>query len=993
MVYREADLIKNGLKYFNNDILACNVWVKKYALKASQEGYYEESSPEETIKRMTSEIYRIEQKYNSDITYEQIHEILKDFKYFIFGGSILFGLGNNNAVSSLGNCFFIDNNADSYGGIFNMDESMVQLMKRRGGVGITIEHLRPSTSRVNNSAHSSTGAVSFMNRYSTSTREVAQDGRRGALMITCDISHPDITDFVVSKDDLTKITGANISVKITNEFMEAVEHDKDYILSWPKEQQTEIKEQIPYNKLIKTEDGKYIKRVKAKDLWNIIVKQAHKNAEPGLLFWDNVINESPADAYKDLGFETKGTNPCVIGDTLIAVADGRNAVSIRQLVNEGKDVPVYSTDPNSGQTQIKYARNPRLTQKNAEVWKLKLDDGSELIATPDHKILTSNLEYKQLKDLSEGESITPFYLKVTKVEFYGYEDVYNITVDDNHNYHVITSTNDEQYITSSGICIKNCGEVPLSAYDSCRLGSINLSNMVLNPYTSKARIDWDKLSYVSRMSQRFMDNIVDLEEEKIIKIINKIKSDPEDERIKRTELELWETVLKVLRNGRRTGVGVLGMGDMFSSLGIKYGTPKATKLAEKIHKTIAINSYKESVKLAKERGAFEIWNHELEATNPFIRRVISNNFSDEEYEEYLKYGRRNIATMSIAPTGSLAILSQTTSGIEPVFKVFYRRKRKINPNENGVNVSYVDENGDSWEEYNVIHYPFIYWFMNNSDAKFSFNEAHEFLKTLEEDKFDEIVKNSPWYESESHSVDYIEKINMQGAIQKWVDHSISVTHNLPENITVDEVQKIYFHGWKSGCKGITIYREGSRLGVLTTSKKENKEEEFVETHAPKRPKSLDADYYVATVKGTKFAVIIGKYDERPYEIFAFENPPLSKNTSGKIIKVKKGHYKFINGDFEIDNLQLASDRIEERTLTLTASMLLRHGAPINNVDNVIKKIDENITSFSSAIRRYLHKYVNDTETGEKCPNCDDKLIMQDGCVKCVSPTCGYSKCG
>ena len=643
------------MSYFNGDSLASAVWANKYALKINSK--YLELSPVDTIDRITDEVYRAENQFPNPLSREEIHSNLKDFQNFIFGGSILFGAGNKHQISSLGNCFFIDNGADSYGGIFNIDETMAQLMKRRGGVGVTIENLRPTSAAVNNSAQSSTGSTSFMDRYSNTTREVAQDGRRGALMISEHINHPDSPEFIIKKDDLTKVTGANVSLKITDEFMKAVQNDQDYILHWPTTHtQPKINEQLMYNKLYKLESGLYVKKVRAKELWDSLIHQAHKNAEPGILFWDNIINESPADCYADEGFVTKGTNPCIIGETLIATADGRNAVSIKQLTKERKDIPVYSTNINTGRTEIKWGRSPRLTQKNAAVWKLVLDDNTELIATPDHKILTSKLEYKELKDLIAGESIVPFYSfesngyrqisrtgakmsggnfrnkrqyrlveefhngdidagkyhihhkdfdnkndsienlqrmlvedhkelhasmmrgkknpyhrmskewkknfashpaesngrysgwtntellnlgkdifllegkltrniwysyarkvgaplrlsnefrfgsftnfknqiadnhKVKSVEFYGHEDVYNITVDDNNNYHIINSYEDDRFIKSSGICIKNCGEVPLSAFDSCRLGSINLSNMVSNPYSKKATIDWE----------------------------------------------------------------------------------------------------------------------------------------------------------------------------------------------------------------------------------------------------------------------------------------------------------------------------------------------------------------------------------------------------------------------------------------------------------------------------------------------------------------------
>jgi len=1150
-----------ALNYFSGDTLAFDVWSKKYALK--NDSKREENHPDETIERITNELLRMENNFDNPLSKDTIKHYLESFKYFIPGGSILFGLGNPYQISSLGNCFFIHNGADSYGGIFNIDESLVQLMKRRGGVGITIEGLRPSNSKVNNAAQTSTGSVSFTDRFSGSTREVAQDGRRGALMISTHINHPDIKEFILKKDDLTKVTGANMSIKITDEFMHAVEANDDYILRWPvQDNQPVFLEQIVYNKLYKREDGSYIMKVKAKEIWDMIIKQAHKNAEPGVLFWDNIIKESPADCYKEFGFETLGTNPCIVGNTLIAVADGRNAVSIKQLAEEKKDVPVYSSNPKTGQTEIKWGRNPRLTKKNVEVWKLKLDDGSELIATPDHQILTSNLTYKQLKDLTPGESLVPFYSfdsngyrqisrtgakmmggnfrnrrqyhliygfynqdenidhklysihhydfnnkndrpenlqkmlryehiefhtermrgdknpyhkmsakfkfnfahhpgetngrylgvtndqvlkagkelfsrdgkltrnawrryakeigypqklennfrfktfdnfrnqvvnnhKVKSIEFYGYENVYNITVDDNHNYNVITDYSDPLCITSSGISIKNCGEVPLSPYDSCRLGSINLSNIVNYPYTDKAKINYALLADITKVSQRFMDDIVSLEEEKVKDIITKIKSDPEDPELKRTELKTWQKVLDVLLKGRRTGVGVLGLGDMLAKLGIKYGSKEATKLIDKVFETIAVNSYKESVQLAKERGCFPIWNADKEAQNPFIIRVISNHFSTQEYNDYLKYGRRNIANLSIAPTGSLAILARTTSGIEPVFNIFYKRRRKINPNETGVKIDYKDDNGDCWQEYKVFHSEFINWVKNTKLHLFenfqdkTLSEIIKMIEALPDETINKLIVESPWNGSESHSIDYLEKINMQGIIQKWIDHSISVTHNLPKNISLDEVNKIYFQAWKSGCKGCTIYREGSRQGVLITKE----EDDLKVSNAPKRPKEVRADYYVTTAEGIKYAVIIGLWKDtnKPYEIFAFENPPMDKNTKGKTVKIKKGHYKFINGEFEIDNIQLAANRIEQRAHTIFLSMLLRHGAPLEHILNVAKKVDENITSFSSACRRVLSRYIEEEKLNEKCPEClTGNLIREEGCVHCDS--CEFSRC-
>ena len=859
--YSLEEIQESVSSYFDNDPLPTSVWINKYALK-NKEGYIE-TSPSDTLKRLAKEIYRIESKYSAPRSYEEILSHIDNFQEFIFGGSILFGLGNKNQLSSLGNCFFVDNGADSYGSIFNMDETAAQLMKRRGGVGLTLENLRPIGATVYNSAQTSTGAISFMDRYSATTREVAQDGRRGALMLSFDVRHNDIEAFIVKKDDLTQVTGANISIKVNDEFMEAAESDSDFILSWPvdftqTELNTIIKEtdlDLEYNSIFKVSDKFYLTRVRAKEIWDKFIYQAHKNAEPGILFWDNIIKESPADCYVEDGFKTMGTNPC--------------------------------------------------------------------------------------------------------------------------------------------------GEVPLSAYDSCRLGSINLCNMVKNGYTKKSEIDWDRLKSVSHFAQRAMDDVVDLEEEKVLEIIAKIKKDPESPHLKAVELHTWESVLNVLKKGRRTGIGVLGLGDMLAKLGITYGSKEATKIIDKIFKFISVEVIKESVILAKQRGAFPIFDYNKEKDNPFLNRVINDNFSRAEKADIKTYGRRNIASLSIAPTGSLAIEARTTSGIEPVFTVSGKRRRKINPNETGVKVDFVDDNGDSWQEYNVFHYEFIKWHiqetLNNSGDLLDFEAAKTQLASLSDELLAEMILKSPWAGSEAHDVDYMEKVKMQGVVQQWIDHSISITHNLPKEATLEEVNDIYFAAWKAGCKGCTIYREGSRAGVLLTNKKEEKEKEenvFGEHDAPKRPKELVADYYVAKANGREFAVMFGLWPgtSRPYEVFAFENPPASKNTKGKLIKVRRGQYKFINGEFEIENVELAADKIEQRMLTLTASMLLRHGAPINHVNNMIKKIDDNVTSFSSVVRRYLSRYVEVEDIDEACPQCDSgKLVREEGCVHC--DTCSFSKCG
>ena len=1161
--YAIEQLEEAALSYFDNDSLASNVWTNKYALKLN--GKFTELSPTDTIKRITDEIYRMECKFPNSLSYEEIHNNLKDFQNFIFGGSILFGLGNPYQISSLGNCFFIDNKSDSYGGIMNIDETMAQLMKRRGGVGITIENLRPNTAIVNNSAQSSTGAVSFMSRYDKTTQEVAQDGRRGALMISMHVNHPDILDFIKAKDNTKKINNANISVKVTDEFIKAANEDQDYILSWPvSDKQLKVTEQYTYNKLY-YKDGTYIRRVRAKEIWDAIIKQAHKNAEPGVLFWDNITNESPADCYQDLGFKTIGTNPCIIGSTLIATADGRNAVTIKQLAEEGRDIPVYCLN-DKGKVEIQTMRNPKITGYKKPIYEVKLDDGNSVKCTENHKIRLKDGTYKEAKDLEYGDSLytfnkhilslneifhksnsrssdymwisglgkgvhlehriikrykkavengynakivdnhvfvereceecsekywknydireisfcstscsnnylnrttdinkrrtnsinktykkkgeiktenqlkiyndLKFYLKrdplpnewgleckknnissrlgtkyslknweelvefskdynhkVVSVEFIGYENVYNGTADKWHNFFIGGFKSKNKANKDKFVFVNNlqCGEVPLSPDDSCRLASLILSNFVLNSYKKRAKIDWDKLEKTARFAQRVMDDIVSLEEEKILGIIKKIKADPEDIEIKRTELKTWEKILKVLRNGRRTGIGVLGLEDMLAKLNIQYGSKTATKLIDKIFRTIAVTCYKESVQLAKERGAFPIWNYEKEANNPFLSRVIANNFSNDEYNEYVKYGRRNIACLSIAPTGTLAILARTTSGIEPVFKIYYKRRRKVNANDENPTVAYVDEHGNEWEEYNVFHHEFIKWF-SECDERMQYGGAKGILEELSDEKLKELISKSPWAGSESHDVDYLEKIRMQGVIQKWIDHSISVTHNLPENITLEEVDNIYYEAWKVGCKGCTIYREGSRIGVLL-SKNNNNGAEFKEHHAPKRPKVLEADYYLATSQGEKFAVVVGLYPKtnKPFEIFAFRNPPINVHCKGKIIKVKKNHYKFESEKGEIDNLQLAAEFKEARSYTMLLSMLLRHGAPLGHIIHVAAKVDDSLAGFSSVCRRMLSKYLDPEIQEEKCPECGGSLVQEEGCTHCTE--CGFSKCG
>lgn len=1154
--YLYKDVYESTLKYFNGDELAASSWINKYSLKDSDNNYYE-MNPDDMHKRIASELFRIESKYENGLKEEEIYELIKDFKYIIPQGSPMSGIGNNLQTVSLSNCFVVGNEADSYGGIFLTDQEQAQLMKRRGGVGHDLSHIRPRNTKVNNSALISTGIVPFMERFSNTTREVAQDGRRGALMLSCSIEHPNAENFIDAKLEAGKVTGANISVKITDEFMKSVIENKEYTQKFP----------------VGSEKPTSTNIIDAKKLWDKIIHNAWKSAEPGVLFWDTIINESVADCYADLGFRTISTNPCVVGETLIAVADGRNAVSIKQLASERKDVPVYSTSP-EGKVEIKWGRNPRKTGDKKEVWKLILDDESELIATPDHKIYLKNNTYKELKDLQKGDSISSFYSfdsnggyrqiaqvgqkmvggrfrnrrqyrviheffngtdidyklysihhkdfdnqndsienlelmpvgehkhlhsdrikgelnpyhrlsdeqkfafashpgeknpkyikvsndellkhgkilfgrdglitkrswikyasenglpqhlgnefrfktfsdfknqvvdnhKVVSVEFYGYEDVYNITVDDNHNYNIITSFEDDKYVTSGGICVKNCGEIPLCSYDSCRLLCVNLYSYVIDPFTKNARFDFDLFAKHTQIAERFMDDIVDLEIEKIEAILKKIESDPEDNRIKMVEIDLWNQIMKKTIEGRRTGLGITAEGDMLAALNLTYGTPESTKVSVEIHKIFALNAYKSSCIMAQERGSFPIYDYEKELKNPFINRLRTEF---PELDEMLKKGRRNISLLTCAPTGTVSLMTQTTSGIEPAFMVYYKRRRKINPNDKNAKSVFVDESGDHWEEYLVFHHKFLIWLeINGYDV--------EKVKNMSDDEVQKIVERSPYFKATSNDVDWVEKVKLQGAIQKWIDHSISVTINLPNTVTEELVSKVYETGWSSGCKGMTVYRDGSRSGVLISAKEETKEEteEKVnnpyggfDSNAPKRPKSLKCDVVRFTNKGDKWIGFVGlhKYGEdelRPYEIFtglldSFQVP--SYVESGEISKSKIdgiSRYDFVYKDKDgypiiMTGLNRAFDR-EHWNYGKMISGVLRHRMPIKNVVDLIDSLkfaEDNIVTWKAGVKRMLKKYIKSESMGEKCPNCGSVNYHHvGGCDLCAD--CGFSK--
>ena len=843
--YTYDEAFEASLQYFKGDELAARVWVNKYAVKDSFGNIFEKS-PEDMHWRIANEVARIEAKYKNGLNAQQLYELLDHFKYIVPQGSPMTGIGNDFQVASLSNCFVIgiDGAADSYGAIIRIDEEQVQLMKRRGGVGHDLSHIRPKGSPVKNSALTSTGLVPFMERYSNSTREVAQDGRRGALMLSVSIKHPDSEAFIDAKMTEGKVTGANVSVKLDDAFMQAAVNGTPY------------KQQYP----VDSDQPVFTKEIDASALWKKIVHNAWKSAEPGVLFWDTIIRESVPDCYADLGYRTVSTNPC--------------------------------------------------------------------------------------------------------------------------------------------------GEIPLCPYDSCRLLAINLYSYVVNPYTRDAYFDFDLFKKHVALAQRIMDDIIDLELEKIEKIIAKIDSDPESEEVKEAEKHLWEKIYKKSGQGRRTGVGITAEGDMLAAMGLRYGTEDATEFSEQVHKTIALEAYRSSVNMAKERGAFAIYDSEREKNNPFINRLkeADPNLS----EEMKKYGRRNIACLTIAPTGTTSLMTQTTSGIEPVFMPVYKRRRKVNPNDPQTHVDFVDETGDAFEEYIVFHHKFVEWMTVN---------GYDPTKRYTQEEIDELVEKSPYYKATSNDVDWLMKVKMQGRIQKWVDHSISVTINLPNDVDEALVNRLYVEAWRSGCKGCTVYRDGSRSGVLLSTKKDKKDkkEELPPCKPPTvvevRPKVLEAEVVRFQNNKEKWVAFVGLLDGHPYEIFTGlqddeEGISLPKSvTTGRIIKNidEEGNKRY---DFQFENKRGYKTTIEGLSEKFNKeywnyakliSGVLRWRMPI---DRVIKLVDslqldsENINTWKNGVERALKKYVTDgtSAEGQKCPNCgNETLVYQEGCLICK--TCGTSRCG
>jgi len=832
-LYSHDEAVDASIQYFNGDELAARVWTNKYALKDSFGNLFEKT-PDDMHRRLAREIHRIEKKYPNPLSEELIYSVLKNFKYIVPQGGPMTGIGNDYQIASLSNCFVIgnDGDSDSYGGIMKIDQEQVQLMKRRGGVGHDLSHIRPKGTPVFNSALTSTGVVPFMERYSNSTREVAQDGRRGALMLSISIKHPDSGKFIDAKLESGKVTGANVSVKLTDDFMKAVE------------EKTLFRQQYPIN----SDNPKFAKDIDAVQLWSKIIHNAWRSAEPGVLFWDTIIKESVPDCYGDMGYATVSTNPC--------------------------------------------------------------------------------------------------------------------------------------------------GEIPLCPYDSCRLLALNLFSYVNNPFTEEADFDFELYKEHVGLAQRMMDDIIDLELEKIDAILSKINADPELEELKLVERNLWQNIRQKAEEGRRTGIGITAEGDMLAALGLRYGSDEATTFSVDVHKTLALETYKSSTYLAKERGAFAIYDAEREKNNPFILRM--KEADPVMYNNMVKFGRRNIALLTIAPTGTTSLMTQTTSGIEPIFSTFYKRRRKVNPNDKDVKIAFQDEVGDSWEEFNVFHHKFVDWLKING------YDPDEVIR-MGDEEIQLIIAKSPYFNATANDVDWIAKVKMQGAIQKWVDHSISVTINLPEDAKEELVSELYLTAWKSGCKGATVYRDGSRSGVLIAGKND------ISPERPRRPKVLDCDVIRFNINEEKWVAFVGLKESKPYEIFTGiadeEIFPIPKRIiKGKIIKNRdddgKPRYDFQYTDKYGYKKTMGGlshmFKPEFWNYAKLISGVLRHEMPISDVVNLIQSLrldSESINNWKNGVERALKKYIpNGTKAKGKCGECgSDNLVYEEGCLICKD--CGSSKCG
>lgn len=986
VLYSEQEVKEATLKYFDGDDLATGVWISKYALR-DKDGNLLELTPEDMHRRIAKELARIESKYPNPLSEEYIFSLLKDFKYVVPQGSNLFGIGNSYATSSISNCFVIgDSDADSYSNILLRDEEMVHIMKQRGGVGHDISFIRPNGAYVSNAAKTSTGVVSFAERFSNTTREVAQSGRRGALLLSLSVYHPDVLDFMDAKLEQNKITGANISIRVDDLFKKSVDNDDDIILRFPIDTDLSAIDfdfsTMEYRKMYSVKDKSvYLRKEKAVSIWNKIIANVWKSAEPGLLNWDLILRESPADMYSHKGYKTVSTNPCFTGDMELLTSEGYKTFSELNGTN------FIAIDSNGNEVESTVWSNG---VKN--IVSIKAENGVKITCTPDHKFMLHDGQECLAKDLLEKkikaqENIYYDSYLVESVSEAGKAEVFDFTLKGDNHWGFV-----------EGVVAHNCGELTLCAYDSCRLLLLYLLSFVKNPYMQDSFFDFEEFKKISYEAQRLMDDIVDLELEKIQNIIDKIDRDNIPPHLKITELELWEKILNKCKNGRRSGLGITAEGDMLAALGYKYGTPEATDFVENLHKVLAVSSYKSSIDMADERGAFPVCDLGIEKnpTSDFIKR-IKEEMSPEYIEKWNRVGRRNIGNLTLSPAGSVSILAgNCSSGIEPCFMVTYKRRRKVSDKSL---TTFIDDMGDMYQEYSIFHSGFIKWFkvaygMQDIDTK----DIIDILSKHDDETIKSLIKESPYYEATSNDVDWVEKVRMQGRVQKWIDHSISCTVNVPNKTTVETVDKIYRTALESGCKGVTLYRDGSRSGVLVSNDKKEPTSEFPVTRAPKRPKSLKADYFYTTAfdkeSGVKreFGVVIGIMDGNPYEIFAFDNPTYKQNTKGEVIKVGKGAYKFTSDKFTVDRIDLSANLEREKALTLWLSMALRHGVQLQYIVKNIDKYSFEMNSFAAVIKRQLKKYIKDgVQNGEVCPECGSKMTFENGCIVCKN--CGYSKCG
>lgn len=1027
--YTYDEVVASSIEYFDGDEMAAQVFAQKYALQRA-EGEYLEKTPDDMHRRLATELARVKAKreccgtscdcheqnveraYNDAFKqfYESLSHLDEDTGRRSFGkvvaqGSPMSAIGNPFKLQSASNCYVLPQPFDSYGGIAYTDQQLAQLMKRRAGVGVDVSTLRPKGLDVQNAAKTTDGIGIFMERFSNTCREVAQSGRRGAEMITVDCHHPEVLTFINIKKDRNKVTGANLSVRYSKEFYDALMVDGEY------EQRFPVEAGLP-------EDEYLVKRmVRAKDVWDAAMEAAWESAEPGALFWDVVREDSPSDIYAEEGFASISTNPCFAGDTLVAVADGRGAVSIKQLAEEGKDVPVYATDPKTGEVSVRLGRGPRISGFHKKLLRVTTDKGFSVEVTPDHNMMLRDGTKIQAKDLERGMSLSSFsqgdqeeaynHKVVSVEELSGEHTVYNITVDDLHTLAVVEwvdyKINGEPHKPLKGLNIFQCGEIVLNANDSCRLTALNLKRFLKSPWLGDAVFDYDALREAAMVAQEIMDLIVDLEVELVNRIIAKIESDPEPDYIKAIELGMWREINRVAQAGRRTGLGFTALGDAIAACGIKYGSEESIDMAEKVARAIAVGSFVSSVRMAKKHGAFPIFKAEKEKGHVWTERMCAAAIEDgfvDDVEDFWLFGRRNISLTTVAPTGTVSIMTQSSSGIEPVFMLYYTRRRKLSDREiaQGISVDFVDHLGDKWHEYPVFHHGFREWLRS---------QGVEDPESLSMEEIAGWAQKSPYHGATAMDQQWEAGVQLQGAVQKWISHSISRTANIPSDAPVELVDAIYRAAWKARCKGYTVYRDGCRTGVLILNEASTVEDGIRHNDAPKRPETLPVDVHHVRYKGEEWTVLVGLLNDHPFEVFAgpVEDLPVPPSaTNVEVVKhprkTKGARYelRWENGEGSKNVRDIAKVlEAEHNTLTRLASLSLRHGAKIQYVVEQLGRDESSFLSFSRVLSRTLKTYIPEGAAASKAAfsDCDTpdlcEPVYSEGCLSCKG--CGKSKCG